>query len=166
MDDFKKNIQKITSNKPSGWKEKAAERLSRPWLKEYSSRIARRILALIEDDKELNQAKLAKMVGVSAQQISKIVSGKENLTLETIYKLSKALNYELISFPPYKYSRPSTSTLSYNVTIDSKSHLVSREVWWDINRILERNTSGETSSSNVCLINSKSFTDHTKGALA
>jgi transcriptional regulator with XRE-family HTH domain len=36
--------------------------------------------------------------------VTKIVKGKENLTLETIYKLSKALDVELISFPEYAYT--------------------------------------------------------------
>lgn len=127
MSDFKKNIQKITSDKPSDWKDRSNERLNKPWLKQYSSQIARRILSLIEGDEELSQVKLAKAVGVSAQQINKIIKGRENMTLETIFKLSKALNFELISFPPYKYSRPEKYSTSYNLTIDSKSHLISKE---------------------------------------
>ena len=52
----------------------------------------------------MSQAKLAEVVGVSPQQISKIVKGHENLTLETIYKLSRALGEELIAFPVYKHN--------------------------------------------------------------
>lgn len=104
MSNLKDKLKKITSNKPSTWKEKALFRKNNPWLREYSSKIARRILSVIEDNKELNQVKLADTLNVSPQQISKIVKGQENMTLETIYKLSKALNFELISFPDYKYS--------------------------------------------------------------
>lgn len=102
----KKNIQNLTSIKASFWKQKAEERKMRPWLKEYSSKIARRIIAIIhEGDKELNQTKLAETLNVSRQQVSKILKGQENLTLESIYKLSKALDCELISFPPYRYNQ-------------------------------------------------------------
>lgn len=82
------------------------DRKTMPWLRAYSAKIARRVLAAIEDREDLNQAKLAEALGVSPQQVSKIVQGKENLTLETIYKLSQALKVELISFPDYKYSAP------------------------------------------------------------
>ena len=42
------------------------------------------------------QSKLAKHMGVSPQQISKIVSGKENLTLDTIVRLQKILQIQLL----------------------------------------------------------------------
>lgn len=89
--------------KRSWSKEAEHRRKNKKWLK-YSSNIARRILAAIEDKKDFNQARLAKALGVSSQQISKIVQGKENLTLETIANLSTALNTELIEFPDYKDS--------------------------------------------------------------
>lgn len=104
MTNFSDNLNKIISKDSSGWKEKAQFRKANPWLKQYSSEIARRILSIIENKEKLNQTKLAETLNVSPQQISKIVKGKENLTLETIYKLSKALNFELITFPEYKYS--------------------------------------------------------------
>lgn len=101
---MKDKLNKLISHTKTEWKANAFARMNQPWLMYYSSQIARRVLSLIEDNEELNQRKLADTLNVSAQQISKIVQGKENLTLETIYKLSKALNFELISFPEYKYS--------------------------------------------------------------
>lgn len=101
---LKDKLKKITNEKPSMWKDKAKFRRNNPWLREYSSKIARRILSVIEDRKDLSQIKLAETLDVSPQQINKIVKGQENMTLETIYKLSKALDFELISFPEYKYS--------------------------------------------------------------
>jgi transcriptional regulator with XRE-family HTH domain len=90
----------------SDWLDDAELRMkNRKWLR-YSSNIARRILALKGQDNNAFQAELANTLGVSPQYISKIVKGKENLTLETIAKLSTALGVELISFPEYKYSRP------------------------------------------------------------
>lgn len=104
MSNLNDKLKKITSAKPSKWKERAEFRSSRPWLKKYSSQIARRILAVIEKDEELNQVKLAQSLNVKPQQVSKIIKGRENLTLETIYNLSQALGVELITFPTYKYN--------------------------------------------------------------
>lgn len=88
----------------SAWKEKAEFRLkNRKWLN-YSSNIARRIAAVLEESEDLNQKKLAENLDVKPQYISKLLKGEENLTLETIAKLSSALGVELISFPDYKYS--------------------------------------------------------------
>ncbi|MCG2612804.1 helix-turn-helix transcriptional regulator [Terrimonas sp. NA20] len=119
MKNFKEQINKITdSENPSSWKEKAQARRSKPWLKQYSSQIARRILAIIGDREDLSQAKLAEALQVSPQQISKIVKGQENLTLETIYKLSKALDTELISFPQYKYSYVTKTFPPFNYEVN------------------------------------------------
>jgi transcriptional regulator with XRE-family HTH domain len=71
------------------------------WLS-YSSNIARRILAGMEEKSDMSQKELAESVGVSQQYISKVVKGDENLTLETIAKISDALDVELITFPAYK----------------------------------------------------------------
>jgi len=109
MSNLKDNINKAKSATPSKWKQNAAFRLENRWL-EYSSQIARRILAIIRDNEDLNQSRLAEILNVTPQQITKIVKGQENLTLETIYKLSKALNVELITFPEYKYSKLLTET--------------------------------------------------------
>ena len=69
-----------------------------PWLKR-SQAIAFRILIRL---KELNisQKDLAERIGVSPQQVNKWVKGKENLSLETISKLEKALDFELIQVTP------------------------------------------------------------------
>lgn len=101
----RRTIQDIASGKTSDWAAGATFRRENKWLS-YSSEIALRILAAIEDKEDFSQSRLAEVLGVSPQQISKIVKGKENLTLETIYNLSKALDADLISFPEYKYSKP------------------------------------------------------------
>ncbi|MCX6317996.1 MAG: helix-turn-helix transcriptional regulator [Bacteroidetes bacterium] len=101
-----KQLKKLISKKPSGWKEKATTRIASPWLTAYSSQIALRVLAIIKERPGLNQSRLAELLGTSRQQVYKILRGQENLTLETIYKLSKALGVELISFPDYEYSKP------------------------------------------------------------
>lgn len=96
--------------KNSKWIKDADNRIvNKKWLR-YSSNIARRILASIRDKQDrgidMNQKKLASNVGVTPQYISKVVKGKENLSLETIAKLSEALGIELITFPAYRHSGP------------------------------------------------------------
>jgi len=52
-------------------------------------------------DAGLTQAQLAKLVGVSQQQIAKLENPDENPTLKTIEKVSKALGFDLdVSFSP------------------------------------------------------------------
>lgn len=98
--------KKMPEYKKNSWLDKAKYRsTNRKWL-DYSSQIARRILAVINSDQDLSQAQLAKKLNVTPQHISKIVKGQENLTLETIAKISDALGVELISFPSYAYSVP------------------------------------------------------------
>lgn len=93
-------LNKIASGK-SGWLEKAKKRQeNKEWLK-HSQKIAVKILRTLRENKTnkkgiSKQTELASAVGVSPQQINKIVKGKENLTLETISKLEKALSISLI----------------------------------------------------------------------
>ena len=95
-------LKKISSNRPSNWKKEAKYRIeNKKWL-DYTAQIALRIDAIIEDNKELNQVSLAKSLKMPPQQISRILRGDQNLTLKTIGKLSDAIGFELISFPPYK----------------------------------------------------------------
>jgi|SRR5450432_1291137 len=102
---IKKKLEKSTKAKISKWGDEAVFRLrNRKWLR-YSSNIARRILASIEERKDLNQKILAEKIGVKPQYINKVVKGQENLSLETIGKISDALGFELIHFPAYKYNR-------------------------------------------------------------
>lgn len=65
------------------------------WLFE-SQRIAFKILDYLNQNK-MTQKELAEKLEVSPQQVSKIVKGKENLTLETLSNLEKALG---IAFLP------------------------------------------------------------------
>ena len=70
--------------------------------KRKSSDIASRILDYLDESKSLTQRGLAKKVGLSAQRVSKILSGGQNLTLSTIGKIERALNIELIHVPGFE----------------------------------------------------------------
>lgn len=95
MNNLKEKLSKIASDQPSDWKSKAKYRRdNRDWLKK-SAAIAVQILTALKSQ-SLSQKDLAKLMDVSPQQINKIVKGQENLTLETISSLEKALSIKII----------------------------------------------------------------------
>lgn len=111
MNKINKKLATLSEGKISNWSRDAAwRRQNRKWLR-YSGNIARRVLAAIEDKEGMNQKKLAEQIGVSPQYMSKLLKGEQNLSLETIAKLSEAVGVELISFPEYKYSKPVQSPI-------------------------------------------------------
>jgi len=114
MNEKQKKLKKLSKGKRSSYLKDAEYRIkNRKWLT-YSSNIARRILAALADQENFNQKKLASTIKVSPQYICKVVKGKENLSLETIAKLSDALNVELITFASYRFSpssKPEFSTV-------------------------------------------------------
>jgi len=92
---------------------------NKKWLS-YSSNIALRVLAALEESEEMTQKTLAEKVGVSPQYINKVLKGQENLSLQTIAKLSEALNMELITFPKFLFDQPINKVFK---TIASKNQL-------------------------------------------
>jgi transcriptional regulator with XRE-family HTH domain len=96
---------------------------NKKWLS-YSSNIALRVLAALEESEEMTQKTLAEKVGVSPQYINKVLKGQENLSLQTIAKLSEALNIELITFPKFLFDQPINKVFK---TISSKNRLKKME---------------------------------------
>ena len=70
---------------------------NRDWL-DKSAEIAVRILSTLSR-LSLSQKDLAERTGVSPQYINKVVKGRENLSLETISKIEKALQIRLVEIP-------------------------------------------------------------------
>lgn len=94
MNEIDKKLIDLTKGRVSGWQEKARKRQEgREW-KQLSAYVALQIHERLIDLK-LKKKDLAELLGVSPQQVSKITRGEENLTLETIGKLQKALEFEL-----------------------------------------------------------------------
>lgn len=88
-------LNRIASKETSGWMKKAELRkANESWL-DFSLKIAVDVLEALRV-KKMSQAELAALVGVTPQQINKIVKGQENLTLQTIFKLQAALNIGLL----------------------------------------------------------------------
>ena len=67
---------------------------NRQWLP-YSEKIASRTAKAITEQ-HISQRQLAERMGCSPQYVSRILKGKENLSLETICKLESALNEPIL----------------------------------------------------------------------
>lgn len=101
MSKLNKKLSELASNQPSDWKAKAKfRRDNREWLK-WSAAIAIKVLDALEAQ-GLTQKDLAERMDVSPQQISKIVAGQENLTLQTIIHLESLLGIHIINADPNK----------------------------------------------------------------
>jgi ribosome-binding protein aMBF1 (putative translation factor) len=95
---MKEKIDNLLSKEPSRWIEKALrDEANEAWL-ERSFNIALRILGALQAT-GMSQKELATKTGVSPQQVSKLLKGNENLTLETIAKLEAALGIVLLTLP-------------------------------------------------------------------
>lgn len=88
-------LREHSSATPSHWREEAEFRIAnKSWLR-YSQRIAMLLLDRM-DELKMTQQKLAEALGCSQQYISKILKGKENLSLETISKLETAMDIKIL----------------------------------------------------------------------
>jgi len=98
----KQLINKLSSIaiEDKSWKDVAQkEAENSEWLS-ISALIALRVLNALHQGRGIkSQKELAEKLQVSPQYVSKIVKGRENLSLETIVKLEKALNIRLIEIP-------------------------------------------------------------------
>jgi|ERR1700678_1386675 ribosome-binding protein aMBF1 (putative translation factor) len=96
MNNLKEKLSTLVSDQPSDWKAKAKYRRdNREWLKK-SAAIAVRVLDALKAQ-NLSQKDLAERMNISPQQISKIIKGQENLTLETISNLEIALGIQIMA---------------------------------------------------------------------
>jgi plasmid maintenance system antidote protein VapI len=93
------------------------------WL-DYSAKIAVLILRVLRQNKDegkfpSSQKELAEVMNVSPQQINKYVRGTENLKLETIMRISKAIGNQLINVGTVNniYSQ-TTKTIVTNIVTD------------------------------------------------
>jgi transcriptional regulator with XRE-family HTH domain len=83
-----------------------------------SQQIALKVLMKL-DDLSWSQKDLAKAMDVTPQQITKIVSGKENLTIETQIKLQNILDIPVLaSYYEKKAEKLETMILSFEEQID------------------------------------------------
>ncbi len=94
-DPIVEKLRQYPSPTPSKWREEAQwRRANQGWLK-YSLSIALKMLNKMEQ-LGLSQQALAERMGCSQQYVSKILKGRENLTLDTLSKIEKALDLSLL----------------------------------------------------------------------
>lgn len=95
MNNTVEKLRQHQSATPSKWREAAEERqANKSWLR-FSQSVAMRMLDKMEQ-MHLTQKGLAELMGCSQQYVSKILKGRENLTLDTMCKIENALHLEII----------------------------------------------------------------------
>lgn len=83
------------SETPSAWREEAEwKRNNWSWLR-HSQKIAVKVLLQMKQE-GLTQKALAERMNCTQQYVSKILKGKENMSLDTLSKLEDALGISLI----------------------------------------------------------------------
>jgi antitoxin component HigA of HigAB toxin-antitoxin module len=96
MEEIINKLRKHQSDAPSGWRADAAYRAeNRSWLR-YSQHIAMLMLDRMEE-LGLTQKALAEQMCVSQQYVSKILKGRENLTLDTLAKIEEHLHIHVLT---------------------------------------------------------------------
>lgn len=89
-------LKQHQSSTPSKWRENAEWRLAnKSWL-HYSQQIAMMMLDKM-DELNMTQKKLAELMECSQQYVSKVLKGQENLSLETLSKIERCLNIQILS---------------------------------------------------------------------
>lgn len=101
-DDMRTIVERLkehASPTPSKWREALEYRQeNKIWLR-YSQRIAMLMLDKMEEI-GMNQKQLAEKMSCSQQYISKVLQGRENLSLETLAKIENALGISIIKEEP------------------------------------------------------------------
>lgn len=114
----KEKFLALVSEEDSGTLERNRERIRNRAMLRESQQIALKVLFKL-DDLGWTQKDLAEKMEVSPQQISKIVSGKENLTIETQIKLQNILDIPVLaSYYEKKAEKLEEMILSFEERID------------------------------------------------
>lgn len=83
------------SDTPSHWRENAQWRRDNDdWLR-YAQFITLQVMKSM-DEQGVTQKQLAERIGCTQQYVSNLLKGSTNMTLETIARLEKALNIDIV----------------------------------------------------------------------
>ena len=85
-----RKLEEFKSATPSSWREQALERREDEAWRQESRRIALLMLERL-DALAMTQADLAERLGCTQQYVSRILKGRENLSLKTICKIDDVL---------------------------------------------------------------------------
>lgn len=99
----KEKFLALVSEKDTSTLEKSKERIRNREMLRESRAIALKVLSKL-DDLGWSKKRLADEMGVKPQQITKIVSGKENLTLKTQIALQRVLDIPILATFIYQES--------------------------------------------------------------
>jgi len=95
METTVKKLRDHASKTPSKWREAAIQRReNKTWLR-YSQHIALLMQQKMEEQ-HITQSMLATQMSVSQQYVSKVLKGRENLSLETLAKIEDALHLNVL----------------------------------------------------------------------
>lgn len=95
MSNNREILNSLAPSRSTNWKEKLDERRkNKAWIRK-SMDIALDILDALQE-KSMTQKQLAQLLGVTPQTVSRTLSGKENLSLETIVRYEEILGISLI----------------------------------------------------------------------
>ena len=83
------------SSTQSRWREDAQWRRDNEYWLKYSQYITLQVLRAM-DVQSVTQVELARRMGCTQQYVSNLLKGSSNMTLETIARLEKALNIDLV----------------------------------------------------------------------
>ncbi|MCU4155228.1 helix-turn-helix transcriptional regulator [Carboxylicivirga sp. A043] len=121
----KEKFLNLVSKEETNTLNKNKERIrNRKRLRE-SQAIAMKVLEKLEEP-GWTQRRLAQEMGVSPQQITKIVKGKENLTLETIVKLQDILDIAILATYVEKHQRENAITANEKL-VSSVPYIISTQ---------------------------------------
>jgi transcriptional regulator with XRE-family HTH domain len=96
MTNVKEILNRLAQDAPkSQWGKKIEQRKTTGGLKK-SIKVAIKLNRILRQ-KGMKQKHLAELLGVSAQQVNKILKGRENLTLDTIERIESAIGVDLIT---------------------------------------------------------------------
>lgn len=88
-------LESHQSETPSNWKNDAEwRRENKAWL-QHSQHIAIKVLSFMKQE-QLTQSAMAERLGCTQQYVSKILKGTENMSLETLTKLERAMGIQLL----------------------------------------------------------------------
>ncbi len=94
-DEIISKLKELQPATPSNWRKEAQWRNDNSsWLR-YSQAIAMIMLDRLEE-LNMTQTQLSESMGCSKQYVSKILKGSENLSLETVSKIEKSLDMNII----------------------------------------------------------------------
>lgn len=88
-------FKKIASSKDDELQKKLDEAIRNEDWRLNLLHIVIRIRGIMQEQ-GISQIKLAEYLGVSKSEVSKLLSGKENLSMKTIFKIEKALGQPII----------------------------------------------------------------------